>query len=447
MGLREIIATASDPAAVMERVVAEALVLVPAADGAAIALCTEGETLGFTAAAGRLDGFVGTEVAFDGSLSGLAITTGTVQHCTDAARDPRVDAAACRALGILSMICVPLRRGDQRIGVLNIASCRPGAFGPGDAVSLDELTDFVSTVVGAAIDLASVTSRLLTSEEPVGSGLQPVAGAPSPCSNARGVFVANVVRPGAVTDSATRDRIEAVLSGNGLSMCLQPIVSLDDGTVVGVEALARFAPPPVQGPDRWFAEAASLGLGRQLELLAVDTALGLLPRLPSPLRMAVNVGPDTFCSPDLLVLLEESTPDRVTVELTEHVGVEDFPGLRRARQALRALGAQVAIDDTGAGFASLSLVLQIAPEVIKLDRELTGSIDLDPVRRALAGALVGFGAETGAEVIAEGIETAAELEVLRDLGIAYGQGFHLGRPGTLEELETLLAPSALTGLA
>lgn len=439
MGLREIIADVSDPATVMDRVVAEAVALVPAADSAAIALYGEGDRLSYTSAAGTLDAFVGTEVALNESLAGLALRVGVVQRCTDAAHDPRVNAAACRTLGISSMICVPLRRGDQRIGVLTLASRRLDAFGPGDESSLDELTDFVSTVIGAAIDLASVTSRLLGAEQPVGAPDGSGAGGPPTCSGARGVFVANVVRPGAALDSVARERVESVLSGTGLSIALQPIVSLEDGSVVGVEALSRFALEPSRGPDHWFAEAAAVGLGMQLELFAVDRALALLPRLPGPVRMAVNVGPDTFCSPDLLGLLERSTPDRVTVELTEHVGVEDFPALRRACQALRARGAQVSIDDTGAGFASLSLVLQVAPEVIKLDRELTSGIDLDPVRRALAGALVGFGAETGAAVVAEGIETAAELAVLRELGIAYGQGFYLGRPGPVEDLEALLA--------
>jgi hypothetical protein len=154
--------------------------------------------------------------------------------------------------------------------------------------------------------------------------------------------------------------------------------------------------------------------------------------------MSVNAGPDTFCSPELLGLLETSMPSRIVVELTEHVGIEDYPALQRACKGLRTLGADVAMDDTGTGFASLSLVLEIAPEFIKLDRELIANIDLDPVRRSLAGALVTFGNETGAEVIAEGIETAAELDVLIDLGISYGQGFYLGRPGSLEDLALLL---------
>ncbi len=443
MGLREIIAAASDPASVMERVVVETVALVPGADGAAIALYGEGEPLSFTAAAGNLEGFVGTELPLDGSLSGLAVRSGTVQHSNDTTGDPRVHVAVSRALGISSLICVPLRRGDERIGVLDVASRRPGAFGPADEANLRKLAGFVSIVVGAAIDLASVTSRLLGADEPVGATDDRTRSprAVSECTGARGVFVANVVRPGAAVDSAARDRIETVLTGTGHAIVFQPIVSLHTGAVHGVEALSRFAGPPQRSPDRWFAEAAALGLGGQLEIFAVERALALLPELPGPLRMAVNVGPETFCSPELIDLVVASDPHRVTVELTEHTGIEGYPGLRQARQALRALGAKVAIDDTGTGFASLSALLQIAPEIIKLDRDLTSGIGLDPVRRALAGSLVGFGAETGAEVVAEGIETADELRVLRDIGIACGQGYYLARPGTLEDVAALLATS------
>jgi EAL domain-containing protein (putative c-di-GMP-specific phosphodiesterase class I) len=347
-----------------------------------------------------------------------------------------VDATLAAELGILSMICVPLRRGDERIGVLNITSSEASAFGSADEASLAGLAHFVSSMIAAAVELASCTAELLGPCQVAAAATlgQGHLGGSSEAARARSAFVANVVRPGTAFDSAVRDRIEQVLTGTGLTIVLQPIVSLSSRKIVTVEALARFAPPPERGPDRWFAEAASVGLGRPLELCAIKRALSILPELPEPLRMAVNAGPDTFCSPELLILLEASTPTRVVVELTEHVGIEDIPALHRACKALRTLGAEVAIDDTGTGFASLSLVLEVAPEFIKLDRELTGNIDLDPVRRALARALVAFGNETGAEVIAEGIETAAELDVLIDLGISYGQGFYLGRPGSLKDL-------------
>jgi EAL domain-containing protein (putative c-di-GMP-specific phosphodiesterase class I) len=102
------------------------------------------------------------------------------------------------------------------------------------------------------------------------------------------------------------------------------------------------------------------------------------------------------------------------------------------------LGVRLAIDDTGAGFASFAHILKLAPEIIKLDRELTSGIDHDPVRAALATALVSFASQLGTEIIAEGIETAAELEVLRNLGIRYGQGYFLFRPTSIDSIPTSL---------
>jgi EAL domain-containing protein (putative c-di-GMP-specific phosphodiesterase class I) len=174
--------------------------------------------------------------------------------------------------------------------------------------------------------------------------------------------------------------------------------------------------------------------------------LSLLPDIPEPLCIGINAGPATVGSPELIALLSASTPSRIIVELTEHVGIEDYPGLRRASKNIRRIGSRVALDDTGTGFASLSLLLEVAPELIKLDRAMTRDIDADPVRRALARALVTFGNEVGAEVIAEGIETAAELGVLIDLGIAYGQGFYLARPGGLEGLNVLLGSHACSSV-
>jgi EAL domain-containing protein (putative c-di-GMP-specific phosphodiesterase class I) len=439
MRLHKAIATASDPAIIMKRVLAEALVLVPSAEGALIGRSVKNDSMVFAAACGNLVDSVGSVLSVDSSMSGLAITTGVTQRCHDAQHDPRVDTKLAVEMGIVSMICVPLRRGKERVGVFVVASSKSNAFGPVDESNLAGLAHFVSSVISAAVELDSCTAELLGPRKAAKGALGQghLAGSTKP-ARACAAFVANVVCPGTAFDSASRDRIERVLTGDGLSILLQPIVSFSNGAVVEVEALARFAALPLRGPDCWFAEAATVGLGRPLELFAIERALSLLPELPEPLCMAVNAGPDTFCSPELLALLRTSTPSRIVVELTEHVDMDDYPGLRVACKALRALGAKVAIDDTGTGFASLSLVLEVSPELIKLDRELTRNIDVDPVRRALARALVTFGRETGAAVIAEGIETAAELEVLVGLGIAYGQGYFLGRPGSLEDLAIIV---------
>ncbi|HVA05962.1 MAG TPA: EAL domain-containing protein [Acidimicrobiales bacterium] len=440
MGLQQAIATASDPASVMDRVLAEALVLVPSAEGAGVMLRTNADVLGYTAAAGNLVSFVGATVPLANSFSAFTMQSGVTQRSDDMRSDPRIDTMLAAKYGILSVMCVPLARGTEEIGVLLITSGEVSAFGPADEATVAGLAPFLSTVIGAAVDLASCTTELLRIHQ-IGNAVtigQNHLGGQSETARARSTFVANVVCPGSAFESAGRDRIGHALAGDGPKIVLQPIVSLSNGMVVEVEALSRFTGPPERGPDRWFAEAAAIGLGHQLELRAIERALSLLPGVPSPIRMAVNAGPETFCSPELIDLLLTSDPCRIVVELTEHVGIENYPALHRACKRLRTIGAEVAIDDTGTGFASLSLVLEVAPEIIKLDRELTADINLDPVKRALASALVTFGAEIGAKVIAEGIETAAELETLTGLGIGYGQGYYLGRPGTIEDLAVLI---------
>ncbi|GAA3184404.1 hypothetical protein GCM10010531_43240 [Blastococcus jejuensis] len=228
-----------------------------------------------------------------------------------------------------------------------------------------------------------------------------------------------------------RTRIEAVLAAGGPTMVFQPIVELATGATVGVEALARFPGRPERRPDEWFAEAAGVGLGVELELCAVRDALAALDRLPAHAYLSINVGPTAVTAPELRDLLRGVPAGRVVLELTEHVGVEDYTALTTALDALRAEGLRLAVDDAGSGFASLRHILNLRPDLIKLDGALVAGMDADPARRALAGSLMAFGAEIGAEVIAEGIENAREEAVLRRLGIRFGQGFHLGRPGAL----------------
>ena len=107
---------------------------------------------------------------------------------------------------------------------------------------------------------------------------------------------------------------------------------------------------------------------------------------------------------------------------------------------LRRMGALISVDDAGSGYSTLTHILMLAPDIIKLDRELITGIDLDPVRRALVTSLVSFAGETGAKILAEGIENADELETVRSLGVLFGQGFHLARPAPLDQLDLVGAP-------
>jgi EAL domain-containing protein (putative c-di-GMP-specific phosphodiesterase class I)/CheY-like chemotaxis protein len=221
------------------------------------------------------------------------------------------------------------------------------------------------------------------------------------------------------------------LRGSGVMMVFQPIIELQSSRTVGMEALARFALQPRQGPAAWFDEARGAGLLLDLELVTARMAVSQIHRLPPDAFLALNVSPSTAASPGFIRVVDSSPSDRLVIEVTEHARVVDYEALKEALQAIRRLGARLAIDDAGAGFSSLQHVVRLQPDFIKLDIELTRGIDADPVRRALATAMISFAAETGATIIAEGIETPAECETLRSLGAACGQGYHLGPPGRL----------------
>lgn len=228
-------------------------------------------------------------------------------------------------------------------------------------------------------------------------------------------------------------RIRRVLADGQVGVVYQPIVDLRREQRCGVEALARFSQPPLQPPDRWFADAALVGLAVELELLAVRCALRAFDRLDPDTYLAVNVSPRTATDPAFHAMVLDGLPTATVMEITEHAPVDDYDRFSREIEPLRAAGVRLAIDDAGAGFASLRHIVLLAPDVIKLDLSLTRGIDVDGNRRAMARALISFAAETDATIVAEGIETPAELEALRELGVTMGQGYLLGRPAPLAD--------------
>lgn len=232
------------------------------------------------------------------------------------------------------------------------------------------------------------------------------------------------------------ERIREVLAAGGPDIVFQPVVDLRAGRVVGVEALARFQVEPKRGPDFWFDEAWKAGLGLELELAALVAALRSAdPLLAGGLRVSVNLSPEAVASKEFLELLPTLPANLLLVEITEHAQVDDYDALTEPVGKLRELGGRLAVDDVGAGFASLQHILRLAPDEIKLDVGLTRGIDVDRARRALALGLVSFAAELECSVVAEGIETREELDALRSLGVSLGQGYFLGRPAAAGEID------------
>ena len=221
-------------------------------------------------------------------------------------------------------------------------------------------------------------------------------------------------------------RTTALLDSGDLRIALQPIVDIGTGRWVGVEALSRF--PDNRPPDVVFAEAHEAGLGAELELLALRTALEVLPDLPPEVYFSVNASPTLLLDPRFADELLHHDVERVMLEITEHAVVERYDEVQAVLLPLRERGLRLAVDDTGAGYASFSHVLRLRPDVIKLDRSLLSHVVSDAAARALVTAVVLLGLEMRATVTAEGVETAPALQTVGALGVDTAQGYLLARP-------------------
>jgi EAL domain-containing protein (putative c-di-GMP-specific phosphodiesterase class I) len=222
--------------------------------------------------------------------------------------------------------------------------------------------------------------------------------------------------------------IANVIDTRAIYMAYQPIVSLSTGEHTGFEALARFSAEPVRSPDEWFADAHSISRGVELEILAISSALDALVEIASNVYLSLNVSPCTILSGRLQIVLAGAPLDRLVLELTEHAPIDEYAALGAALAPLRNRGLKLAIDDAGSGYASFRHILQLRPDIIKLDQSLIRDIDLDQGRHALAKGLTTFATETGCTIVAEGVENERELTVLKSIGVQAAQGYFFGRP-------------------
>ncbi len=238
-------------------------------------------------------------------------------------------------------------------------------------------------------------------------------------------YVRGAVRP----ESEQRNEIAALLERGtqAIDIVFQPLVELATGRAGGYEALTRIDVEPRRGPDEWFAQAHRVGLGNELEALAIRAALEV-PDRPSGTFLALNVSPRALLSK----VVQDTLPSGLTgivIELTEHEVFGDEDELSNALVNLRARGALIALDDAGAGYAGLQQMIQIAPDILKLDRTLVHGAHADDSRQALLEALIGFASSTGAAICAEGVEDLDDLRALVALDVTYAQGYGLARPG------------------
>jgi PAS domain S-box-containing protein len=221
-----------------------------------------------------------------------------------------------------------------------------------------------------------------------------------------------------------RSAIRAILDAKAFTPFFQPIVEIRSGAVVGYEALSRFANG--SPPDVTFARAARSGLGLALETATMRAAFEAATVLPAGAYLSVNASPELIRSGEMAAILRGS--DRpIALEITEHVAIDDYDAVRADLAALGP-GVRVAVDDAGAGYASLRHILELAPDIVKLDIGLIRHINADPARQALVAGMSYFAVKRKIRLVAEGVETTAELDALRSLGISYGQGYLFGRP-------------------
>ncbi|MFB8369018.1 EAL domain-containing protein [Pseudarthrobacter sp. NPDC055928] len=225
-------------------------------------------------------------------------------------------------------------------------------------------------------------------------------------------------------------RISALLENQMLMTAFQPIYGLASKGVVGVEALSRFVSDDGAGAELWFAEAASVGLGANLEFSALGSAAAAAANLPPHLYVSLNVSPTSCIDPRLPELFDhiELPVSRIVLELTEGIPDDEYPHFVSAITPLRERGLRIAIDDSHSGAGALSRMVHLRPDFIKLGRDIISGVDSDSTQQALAACMVDFAEQIGTVLVAEGVETREELQVLTDLGVSAGQGYLLGRP-------------------
>ena len=223
------------------------------------------------------------------------------------------------------------------------------------------------------------------------------------------------ITPADIAGLPAESEMAALISDVEPQVALQPVVSLATGEVQGQEALSRFGSRVPT--ERWFRGAALHGLGADLERVTLRASLGSLDRIPDGQFLAVNVSPASLYDVEVIRLLHETDLSRLVIEVTEHDAINDYEDTRRYLARLRLRGARIAVDDVGAGYASLKHLLLLQPDMIKLDTSLTRDVHKSPKQQSMVRCTGQFANEVGAIVLAEGVEIAEQIPPLLEAGV------------------------------
>ncbi len=293
----------------------------------------------------------------------------------------------------------PLVRGVRDVGV-EAATFAPVHWN-GDVIGI------LATGSRDRSSVAAAPSRLAIHEE-LGSFAGGLFGAQADATHRR---------------DAVRASIRSTIEDRRFHAVFQPIVEFSSGLVVGFEALTRF--DDGERPDHHFAAAAEVDMGADLEIACARGALSAAVHLPPEAWVSLNFSPSVVTRSDVTALISTTTRP-IAVEITEHARIDDYDEIRRTIATNQQ--CRLFVDDAGAGYAGLHHILELLPDVVKLDISLVRDIDHDPARQALVSGMRHFADLTGTLLLGEGVETVEEAETLRSLGVDYGQGFLFGRP-------------------
>lgn len=244
------------------------------------------------------------------------------------------------------------------------------------------------------------------------------------------------------TEQTLLERLHEIIDQQLLSALFQPIIQLQTGEIIGYEGLIRGpSDSPLHSPLNLFKVAWTNNLTVKLEHLCRQVVLKKFAELDLPGKLFLNVSPECLLQRDAkhgqtLDLIHQIGihPERVIIELTENQPTYDYQLLGQAVKHYRQMGFQIAIDDLGEGFSSLRLWSELRPEYVKIDMHFIQGIDNDPVKMQFVKSIQEIAEKSGTKVIAEGIETQAEMLLVRSLGVAHGQGYHIARPHAQPDL-------------